>query len=201
MDEGYVKYTSHRRPGKLDATAELIALNRARTRLFDLGLVGTDPYGIGFGNVSVRYSAQQFAITASATGRSRTLDVNQYCLVESYCLERNEVWSVGDLNASSESMTHGAMYTANQSIQCVMHVHSGVLFDRLLQQGAAATDAAIPYGTPAMARAVAAFAKQQTVLPTLLVMAGHAEGILACGVDVASVLALVESTYAKERQS
>lgn len=98
-------------------------------------------------------------------------------------------------------MTHGAMYAANPGIQCVMHVHSRFLFDRLLQMRTAATEANIPYGTPAMARAVAEFAKRQSLLPALLVMAGHDEGIIVCGADVGSVLALIEFTYAKERQS
>ena len=201
MDDGYIKYSSHRRAGKVAETPELIALNHARTRLFDLGLVGMDGSGIGYGNVSLRSHAQQFVITASATGASRELAMDQYCLVESYSLEQNEVWCMGGLDASSESMSHGSMYASNEGIHCVMHIHSRFLFDRLLQLGAATTSSTIPYGTPAMARAVAEFAKRQSSLPALLVMAGHEEGIIACGTDVESVLALIEFTYAKERQS
>ena len=200
MDDGYSKYTSHRRPGIVTATPELIALNHARTRLFDLGLVGIDGSGIGFGNVSVRADAQQFVISASATGATRKLATEQYCLVESYSLERNEVWSMGELDASSESMSHGAMYASNQGIHCVMHIHSRILFDRLLQCGTAATQASIPYGTPAMAHAVAEFARQQSSLPALLVMTGHDEGIIACGTQVGSVLDLIEFTHRKEQQ-
>ena len=200
MDDGYIKYTSHRRPGIVTATPELIALNHARTRLFDLGLVGIDGSGIGFGNVSVRADAQQFVISASATGATRKLATEQYCLVESYSLERNEVWSMGELDASSESMSHGAMYASNQGIHCVMHIHSRILFDRRLQCGTAATQASIPYGTPAMAHAVAEFARRQSSLPALLVMAGHDEGIIACGTQVGSVLDLIEFTHRKEQQ-
>ncbi len=199
MEDGYIKYTSHRRAGKVTETANLVALNRARTRLFDLGLVGINASGIGYGNVSVRADAQQFVISASATGASRKLVMDQFCLVESYSLDRNEVWSMGGMDASSESMTHGAMYASNQGIHCVMHVHSRILFDRLLQCGTAATQASIPYGTPAMAHAVAQFARQQSSLPALLVMAGHDEGIIACGTHVSSVLDLIECTHRKEQ--
>lgn len=201
MDDGYIKYSSHRRPGVVTATPELIALNRARTCLFDLGLVGIDGIGIGYGNVSLRTSAQQFVITASATGASRELALDQYCLVESYSLDRNEVWSMGNLDASSESMTHGALYDSNPGIHCVMHIHSRNLFDRLLRCGTAATQASITYGTPDMAHAVAEFARRQTSLPALLVMAGHDEGIIACGTNVGSVLDLIEFTYREELQA
>ena len=125
--------------------------------------------------------------------------MDQFCLVESYSLDRNEVWSMGGMDASSESMTHGAMYASNQGIHCVMHVHSRILFDRLLQSGTAATQASIPYGTPAMAHAVSQFARQQSSLPALLVMAGHDEGIIACGTHVGSVLDLIECTHRKEQ--
>ncbi len=201
MDDGYIKYSCHRRAGTVAATPELLVLNSARSRLFDLGLVGIDASGIGYGNVSLRTNSQQFVVTASATGATRELTMSQYCLVESYSLEQNEVWSMGSLDASSESMTHGAVYASNDAIQCVMHIHSRLLFDRLLQSGAASTQSSIPYGTPAMARAVADFAKRLTSLPGLLVMAGHDEGVIACGDSVNSVLTLIECTYWKEQQS
>jgi hypothetical protein len=201
MDDGYIKYTSHRREGEVAQSLELADLNRARTRLFDLGLVGIDVNGIGYGNLSLRTNATQFVITASATGALRELTMGHYSLVESYSLDQNEVWSMGGMDASSESMTHGAMYASNQGVHCVMHVHSRILFDRLLQCGMAATHASIPYGTPAMAHAVAEFARQQPSLPALLVMAGHDKGVIACGTNVGSVLDLIECTYGKVQQS
>jgi hypothetical protein len=46
-----------------------------------------------------------------------------------------------------------------------------------------------------MARSVALIAQQQSTLPILFAMAGHDEGIVAFGTDVASVLALLIETY------
>ena len=68
MDEGYVKYVAERRDGIVPHSAQLDELNQARTALFDLGLIGVYPDGVGYGNLSFRNSGNQFVITASATG-------------------------------------------------------------------------------------------------------------------------------------
>lgn len=191
VDDGYIKYTSERCDGSVLWSEALEALNRARTELFDLGLIGVYANGIGFGNLSVRTDGDQFVITGSATGASRVLQREQFSLVESFSLERNTVRSRGPLHASSESMTHGAIYQGNPAVRCVIHVHSRLLFDRLLRRGYPATPADVPYGTPAMAQAVQRLVLAQQGLPVVFVMAGHDEGVMAYGADVASVQALL----------
>lgn len=189
IDDGYVKYTSTRRDGMVTPSAELDELNRTRTALFDLGLVGVYANGVGYGNLSIRANDDsQFVVTASATGALRTLQAEQFCLVEAFSVDDNHVQSMGSLPASSESMTHGAIYAARADVQCVIHVHSRILFDHLLRSGAPATPADVPYGTPAMARTVAQLVAQQPNLPTVFVMAGHDEGVVAYGADTASTL-------------
>lgn len=195
MDEGYIKFTNERRDGALPRTTQLEELNRCRTALFDLRLIGQYPDGIGFGNVSLRESNNRFVITASATGGTRELHHHHYCLVESFSLERNSVLSYGPLKASSESMTHGAIYAANAAVKYVMHVHSRALFDDLLQRHWLKTPADIPYGTPAMADAVSRLVHTQPSLPVLFVMAGHAEGIVAYGADLASTQQLLLENF------
>lgn len=185
--DGVIKFTSERHVGTAPWEPQLEALNRARTTLFDLGLIGAYPDGVGYGNLSLRTSSNQFVITGSGTGAQRTLQASQYCLVEAFSIEHNWVRARGAIDASSESMTHGAVYAANPAIHCVIHVHSRVLFDTLLHQNHPTTPATIPYGTPAMARAVCALVQQSPALPLLFVMAGHDEGIIACGADVDSV--------------
>ena len=189
IDDGYIKYTSTRRDGRAPPSAALDELNRARTTLFDLGLIGAYDNGVGYGNLSIRANNDnQFVITASATGAQRILQMEQFCLVESFSIQNNHVQSLGPLPASSESMTHGAIYTAHSGVHCVIHVHSRSLFDHLLQTGAPATSADVPYGTPAMAEMVAQLVTRQPHLPTVFVMAGHDEGVVACGADTASAL-------------
>jgi hypothetical protein len=191
VDDGYIKYTSERCDGSVAWSEELQALNRSRTELFDLGLIGVYANGIGFGNLSVRTDEDQFVITGSATGALRLLQREQFSLVESISLERNSVQSRGPLHASSESMTHGAIYQSNPAVRCVIHVHSRRLFDWLLREGYPATPADVSYGTPAMAYAVQGLVRAQQDLPVVFVMAGHDEGIIAYGADVQSVHALL----------
>lgn len=195
LDEGYIKFNSQRRDGTVPRPAALEELNRSRTALFDLGLIGVLPDGIGFGNLSVRTNELQFLVTASATGATRILAPEQYCLVESFSIALNSVHSVGPLHASSESMTHGAIYAAHSEVQCVIHVHSRALFDWLLKNSWPFTPASVPYGTPAMADAVSQLVVQQPQLPVLFAMAGHQDGVVAYGREIASVLNLVRDTF------
>jgi ribulose-5-phosphate 4-epimerase/fuculose-1-phosphate aldolase len=191
MDDGYIKYRSERHDGIVPGSAQLEALNQARTSLFDLGLIGVYPDGVGYGNLSIRAKGDQFVITASATGGIRTLSIEQYCLVEAFSAEHNHVQSLGALPASSEAMTHGAIYSANPAVHCVVHVHCRKLFDYWLANSLLATAADIPYGTPTMAGAVSQLAIEKTQLPVLFAMAGHDEGIVAYGADVATAHALL----------
>ena len=200
MDEGYIKFQAEQVAGSIAQPAEFDQLNRARTELFDLGLIGSYDNGIGFGNLSLREQGQRFLITASATGGERVLRFDQYCLVESFSPERNLVRARGGLLASSESMTHGAIYAASPAVQCVMHIHSRVMFDALLARPALHTPASIPYGTPAMALAVSSLVKNQRQLPVLFVMAGHDEGIIAYGAEIDSVKQLIVSTFLEIKQ-
>ena len=195
LDEGYIKFNSQRRDGEVPHSAALDELNRVRTALFDLGLIGVLPDGIGYGNLSIRTGGQQFVISASATGADRVLSPAQYSLVESFSIESNSVHCVGRLPASSESMTHGAIYAANTAVQCVLHVHSRTLFNWLLQENWPSTPAHVPYGTPAMADAVTQLVAQPSQLPVLFAMAGHQDGVVAYGSDIASVFNLVSDTF------
>jgi len=199
-DDGTIKYSSQRIDGVIEQSPQLDQLNAARTTLFDLGLIGIYSNGIGYGNLSHRTVGNQFLITGSATGALRQLGTDQFCLVESFSIEHNLVRSRGALDASSESMTHGAVYAANPAVQCVMHVHSRQLFDALLSQNALHTPAQVSYGTPAMARAVALLVKTQPGLPVLFVMAGHDEGIVAYGADIDSVTAILIETLNRNLQ-
>lgn len=195
MDEGYIKFSAERVDGTIPYPPALGELNRARTDLFDLGLIGCYDDGIGFGNLSLRDAGQTFLITASATGGKRELRLDQYCLVESFSPEHNSVRSRGQLMASSESMTHGSIYAASPAVNCVMHIHSRALFDALIARGTPQTAADVPYGTPAMAQAVSSLVQAQHSLPVLFVMAGHDEGVIAYGTDIASVRQLIIQTF------
>jgi hypothetical protein len=193
--DGVIKYHCVRLSGTIDWSPALEQLNDLRSALFDVGLIGAYPDGVGYGNLSIRMTGNQFVITGSATGSHRTLHSDQYCLVETFSIADNSVQSRGSLCASSESMTHGAIYAANPAVHCVIHVHSRLLFDAWLREGRISTTASIPYGTPAMAMAVSALVQSHSDLPLLFAMAGHDEGFVACGADMASTHQQLLSAY------
>lgn len=179
-DEGVVKYYAVHRDGPAPAHPLLNKLDQARTQLFNLGLVGVYPDGVGYGNVSIR-NKSGCIISGTSTGATRILGANCYCYVRNFDIPTNTVHTEGPIQASSESMTHCAIYQANHAIGCVLHIHNLRLWRKLLDQGYPSTPIEIPYGTPQMAQEMAAIVQRLASPSSLLVMAGHEEGIIAYG--------------------
>ena len=179
--EGYVKYRAVHTPGPALEIPRWRELNEARTRLHTLGLIGVTPRGIGFGNVSVRVTGDTFLISGTATGAHPVLTVEQYCLVTSFDIAGNSLVSMGPVPASSESMTHGAVYRSAPGINCVIHIHSRSIFDGMLQDHYPATPENAGYGTPEIAAAAGACVRAGGGSDGLMVLAGHDEGIIAYG--------------------
>lgn len=157
--DGYVKYKARHIWGAQPDHPLLPDLDALRTELHDMGLVGALPDGTGFGNVSLRTGEDTFLITGTGTGKKRCLGPAGYCTVTSFAIMSNEVSSQGPVRASSEALTHGAIYAAKKTARCVVHVHSRILFDSLQNAGHYATPAEAAYGTPALALAVANLAR------------------------------------------
>ena len=194
--EGYVKYSAlHTAVPVWDAPRwEALGgpeLTAARTRLHGLGLVGITPQGVGFGNVSVRAGGERFLISGTATGAEPVLGPEGYCLVCSTNIEANRVVSEGPVKASSESMTHGAVYRARAGAHCVIHVHSRALFDGMLRDAYPRTPPDAEYGTPEMAAATDGLVRSLGRDEGSFVLAGHDEGIVVYGPSTASALGLL----------
>jgi len=191
QSEGYVKYsTVHTRAPAIDAP-NWSELNNARTRLFQFGLIGVNPQGIGFGNVSVRYQGEQFLISGTATGAKPELTLSDYCLVNSFDLAQNRIVSAGPVQASSEAMTHGAVYRSCPQANCVIHVHSGIIFKGLIRDGCPSTDKNAVYGTPEIALALAKCVQELGTDEGIVYMAGHDEGIIVWGPNVERALKII----------
>jgi len=183
IDEGYIKFDSHWRKTEPLDNAEIELLNRWRRPLYDAGLIGHfEEHGIGFGNLSVRAAAQrQFIISGSQTGQLSDLGAEHYALVEDYDIDRNRVYSIGAREASSESMTHAAIYELDPEIGAVVHVHSEAMWAGL-KGSAATTDAEVAFGTPEMAREFHRLFKETDFPKTgIAVMAGHDSGLVSTG--------------------
>jgi ribulose-5-phosphate 4-epimerase/fuculose-1-phosphate aldolase len=185
MNEGYVKYRCDWTRRLITADPEHLAgLRRWRTRLRAAGLIGAYPDGVGFGNLSVRVSGHRFLITGSATGSLETLGIAHYALVTDFDFAGNTLACTGLTTASSESLSHAAIYTASSAAGAVIHVHSAALWHRHLN-ALPTTSEAIEYGTPEMALAIISLVENLGETgPNAVVMGGHRDGVVVFGHDL-----------------
>ena len=192
IDEGYIKFSLSLEVAEAPTHPHLQELLEARELLYEKKLIGAYPNGIGYGNVSVRSGkGDNFIITGSATGNKTSLTPNDFCEVTSCIIAQNSVIARGPINASSESMTHGAIYMANSDVQCVIHIHSRTLFDRMLEKNLLHTPQEAAFGTPDLAFAIAQLVeaeKEQGKSSSVFVTAGHDEGIIAYGTTISEAL-------------
>jgi len=192
-DEGVTYFVAHHTPGALPVRpgdARVRCLLAWRSLLFRLGLVGQDAAryaGVGFGNVSARLDDEQavagtpaFLVSGTQTGGLEILTSEALCAVLAYDLARNTVWSAGPTPPSSESMTHGALYSARPDVGWVFHGHSPTLWVAAASLGLPTTSHEVPYGTPEMAGEVARLV-QDGPSSGVLAMGGHVDGVVAYG--------------------
>ena len=197
IDEGYIKYQSSRVDGDIPSINGFDELNTTRTDLFDIKLIGIYDNGIGYGNISLRSHEDQFIISGSATGGDRVLKSDQYALVKSFDLKKNRVEALGRLDASSESMSHGAVYEALSEVNCVIHVHSRDVFDYMLEHGRPKTSKDIAFGTPQLANAIKSLVLADGGSVGVFVTAGHDEGVIAYGNSITSAKKEIQKIYNK----
>ena len=206
MDEGYVKYNAYHKVIPASDIETLVPnwqeLNNIRTKLYKLGLIGTDNNGIGFGNLSMRLNADEFIISGTGTGTKQELTLHDYCLVKTFDLSRNSIESMGPVQASSESMTHGAVYISNKTVNCVIHIHSRSIFDRMLHNKYPRTPKTATYGTPELALTIAECVKAISKSNPLqvsgaIILPGHEPGIIVFNACPEKAYLLVEELYSR----
>lgn len=159
-------------------------LNKWRTKLHKLGLIGVNDKGIGFGNISQRIKGQKFIITGTSTGGIPILDKNHYTVVHKADIKRNTVNCRGPIIASSESMSHAAIYKTLPNINAVIHVHYQAMWKKLLDKIPTTSQNAC-YGTPEIANEIKRLLKETDLKKKkYFVTAGHTDGIFSFGRDV-----------------
>ncbi|OWY21898.1 class II aldolase/adducin family protein [Sphingobacteriales bacterium UPWRP_1] len=181
-EEGYIKYRCIFTPSVAPKAAQVALLNPLRTQLHRLGLIGVYSNGIGYGNISARLeTSAQFIISGTQTGHLPELEPQHYSIVNRYSIYQNTVYCSGCIKASSEALTHAAVYELNPAFGVVIHVHHAGMWQRWLNV-LPTTQTDIPYGTPQMANEIKRL-YAETNLPEIrvLTMAGHTDGLLAFG--------------------
>ena len=197
MTEGAIKFNCIWEKGEIHLCKETYShIESARAKIYALGLIGMYPNGIGFGNISVRGDDEgTFIISGSATGGLVTLKQSDYALVTDYNISENTIEYTGLTQASSESLTHAAIYQSRPEVGAVVHIHCLWLWKKLLTTYPA-TSSDIEYGTPAMADAVGKLASEiNSRDEKIIVMGGHQEGILVFGTTLVEATVQVFNIY------
>ncbi len=141
-DEGYIKFSFAHEAGPPPQHPFLHALMRLRDDLHKWKLIGVLPDGIGYGNISERIpGTDRFIITGSGTGLKFPIEESDFCEVLSFDIAQNRVVCCGPLAASSESMSHGAIYAARPDTGSVIHIHDSIMYRMLISEGAPQTPA------------------------------------------------------------
>ena len=183
IDEGYVKYVSDWVEGPAPDNNIVDLLNEWRRPLFAANLIGHyDELCVGFGNISVRHGdSEQFVISGTQTGHIENTTAEHFALVTNVDIAANSVCCVGPIQASSEALTHAALYALSDNIRAVVHVHSRTLWQRH-KHAFPTTDASVAYGTPQMAREFERLWQESDFARRgIAVMAGHEEGLVSVG--------------------
>ncbi len=181
MDEGFIKFNCNWIRSAAVSGEDIMQINHWRSRMYDLGLIGVDDNGIGFGNISLRAKNGTFLITGAATGKLERLDNSHYVLVTRYNFRENSLTCTGPIRASSESLTHASIYECSPETNAVIHVHNQNMWERLIDK-VPTTSRHVLYGTPEMAGEIKRLFDDTTVSSEqILVMGGHPEGIISFG--------------------
>lgn len=196
MKPGSVEFTCQQVPVEIGAFAGFAELNEYRGKLRELGLIGVDANGVGFGNLSIRDGAtSRFYITGSGTGGIQELKPSHYARVVAYDFARNWLQCEGSTVASSESLTHAAVYESEPAVFSVIHCHDMKLWEALLEEGPT-TPKEVEYGTPEMAYAVWNLLKVQDVKRRkIFAMAGHEGGVVAFGKNLGEAFGALRRSH------
>jgi L-ribulose-5-phosphate 4-epimerase len=188
----YIKFSCECVSREIALFSGLAELNAYRRKLLDLRLIGVDPKGIGFGNLSVRDGAtKNFYITGSATGGIHELTLANCAKVVACDFARNQLRYEGSAIPSSESLTHAAIYESDATAGAVVHCHCSKLWAALLNE-APTTSKAAEYGTPEMAYEIMQlFRRTNAQSRKIVVMTGHEGGILTFGKDLEEAFAVL----------
>lgn len=193
--EGVIKYKMTWDQSGAIPDCDITSLIEFRNKCFDCNWIGyyTD-YKVGYGNISQRYEKHpQFYISGSQTGHIPVLESHQFSFINKYNIEQNSLECIGLLKASSESLTHAAIYELSSDINAVIHIHNKRLWEKH-KHVLPTTNPDVAYGTPEMASEVGRLYQSEEVNENnLLIMGGHEDGIIAWGKDFKTAFELLLS--------
>ena len=192
--EGYVKFEAHWVKEDCVSSEDITELNRFRSILHKLGLVGVNERGEGFGNLSKRHG-RGFIISGTCTGEPEVLFPGQYAFVSDFDFDANFLECRGLTQASSESLSHAAIYSEAPWADFVAHIHHLEFWERA-RSHLPSTPETAEYGTPELAYAIMdLIAKSHSAKSQCIVMAGHREGLIFYADTLLSLRTLMLSSF------
>ena len=192
--EGIIKFKANKVNSKIITDNEFAIINPWRQYCFDRKYIGIDTDGIGYGNISFRSRENnEFIISASATGGISNLLASDYSRVISFDIKNNVLNCEGEKLASSESLSHAAIYKAKPEIKAVLHIHNIDLWKKQLNI-LPTTAMNAEYGTQAMADAITDIVKKSND-SGIIIMGGHREGILSYGSNLESCIIAINNFF------
>ena len=102
-------------------------------------------------------------ISGTQTGHVVDVTAEHFAVVTAYDIGANSVTSSGPVEASSESLTHAAIYDLDSAIGGVVHAHSDQPVEWLSADTLPSTKASVAYGTPQMAHEFSRLFRETTV--------------------------------------
>jgi L-ribulose-5-phosphate 4-epimerase len=184
--EGVVKFNCYwKQSGPIITDEPFSILNYWRDVLLNMDLIGAYENGVGFGNMSLRSNnSSKFFITGSATGEISVLEPGHYVKVEGCNFDEYSVMCSGPLKASSESLTHAAIYKADPGANAIIHVHNLEQWESLKNE-VPTTLEDFEYGTAGLAKDIFRLFEETDVLKKkIIVMAGDRAGLITFGNDM-----------------
>lgn len=179
--EAGIKFKCHSIKGEPISWHKLEEIDKWRDKLYKKKLIGAYNNGIGFGNLSIRTKNNKFIITGTATGILPSLNNKHYTEVTKFDIDKNTLTCKGPLKASSESLSHAAIYKSNRDINAIIHIHNLVLWKKMLGD-LPTTSKQAAYGSPELAREIIRLLENPEMRSKkIIVMAGHKEGIISFG--------------------
>jgi len=181
MIDGVIKYHFDFRLSTPLSEVKFRDIEFVRERLFALGLIGVTDEGVGYGNISQRIGTNSFVITGTQTGHLANLNGSHYSLVEDYDDTEFYLKSSGVIKPSSEALTHGTIYNLSDKIGAVIHIHSKLIWQFMLDSNYLSTSK-VEYGSIEMIDEVnRIFATTNPLDNPKFVMAGHEDGVMIFG--------------------
>lgn len=115
------------------ALKECGKIEKTRSRLFCLGLLGAYSNGSSFGSISLRYNKNKdsFVISGKDTGEFPKLNPNYYSFIKKFDFDKKRMYCVGVSKPSREWIIHSHLYKLDAQIKAVIVVNNEKIWDSM----------------------------------------------------------------------